>query len=241
MPGKQRDMQMNKHRWNVVLPATYCTEWQDGYGVRGWKLDVSLNDPAVIASTEETGARIPTSVFVHDIVDHHLCGLAMSGHRNEAIALHLLSERTGSSPIPDYTQMTEEDILPGQINGEAMQCFLPDNLVNEVPEEIRKDNVALIQHLSGKLGRAQLKKLLIRHFETLGKMGYENAREAWGETGLDFQKRKQIGLCIQELLEQSSTHLIETSPETLHAEIRLSNDSCCLAIAETGKEYYCTT
>ena len=232
---------MNNPHWNVVLPATYCTEWQDGYGVRGWKLDVSLDDPAVIASTEETGARIPTSVFVHDIVDHHLCGLAMSGHRNEAIALNLLSERTGSSPIPDYTQMTEEDILPGQVNGEAMKSFLPDNLVKEVPEAIRNDNAGLIQHLSAELGRARLKDLLIRHFETLGKMGYENAREAWSETGLDFQKRKQIGLCIQKLLEQSSAYLIETRPETLHAEFRLSNDSCCLAITETGKEYYCTT
>ncbi|MDX1336101.1 MAG: hypothetical protein R3312_09975 [Gammaproteobacteria bacterium] len=232
---------MNNHHWNVVLPATYCTEWQDGYGVRGWKLDVALNDPAVIASTEETGARIPTSVFVHDIVDHHLCGLAMSGHRNEAIALNLLSERTGSSPIPDYTQMTEEDILPGQINGEPMKSFLPDSLVQEAPESIRNDNIALIQYLAARLGRKQLKELLIRHFEALGKMGYANAREAWIKTGLDFQRRKQIGSCIQELLEQSRPFLIKTSPEILHAEFRLSNDRCCLAISETGKEYYCAT
>ena len=231
---------MNKHHWNVVLPATYCTEWQDGYGVRGWKLDVALNDPAVIASTEETGTRIPTSVFVHDIVDHHLCGLAMSGHRNEAIALYLLSRRTGSSPIADYTQMTEEDILPGHINGEEMMSFLPDKLVKEAPEAIRNDDIALIQYLSDKLGRAQLKALLIRHFETLGRMGYAKAREAWSKTGLDFQRRKEIGLCIQGLLELSSTFLIEKAPEKLHAEFRLSNDGCCLAMTEAGKEYYCT-
>jgi hypothetical protein len=232
---------MNNYHWNVVIPATYCTEWQDGYGVRGWKLDVALSDPAVIASTEETGTRIPTSVFVHDIVDHHLCGLAMSGHRNEAIALYLLSRRTGSSPVPDYTQMTEEDILPGHINGEDMMSFLPDKLVKEAPEAIRSDSLLLIQYLSDKLGRIELKALLVRHFEALGKMGYEKARKTWNKTGLDFQKREEIGLCIQGLLEESSAFLIKNTPEILHAEFQLSNDGCCLAMTETGRKYYCTT
>jgi len=229
----------NETIWNVSLPATYCSEWKDGYGVRGWKLDVSIHDPAVIASTEETGRQIPTSVFVHDIVDHHLCGLAMSGHRNEAIALNLLAERTGSSPIPDYRQMTEEDILRGDVNGEAMTSFLSKTLMAEVPEANREDGATIIHYLSEKLGRDRLKNMLVDHFKNMGEMGYQKARSSWRSTGLDFLRRKQIGLCLQNLLEESSSFLKKTAPEIAHAEIRLSNEQCSLLLTDSDKEYVC--
>lgn len=81
---------------SVEVSVTYRREWQDGYGARGWKLDVSLDDPEVIASTAEAGLRLPTSVLIQDILDHHLSGLALGGHRNEAVALHQLGLRTGA-------------------------------------------------------------------------------------------------------------------------------------------------
>lgn len=67
----------------IRIPVTYRHEWHDGFGARGWKLDYSLDDPYIIAATAETGNRIPTSVLVHDILDHYLCGLPLSGQRNE--------------------------------------------------------------------------------------------------------------------------------------------------------------
>jgi hypothetical protein len=225
--------------WNVTLPATYCSEWNDGFGARGWKLDVSIGDPAVIASTEATGQRIPTSVFVHDILDHHLCGLPMSGHRNEAIALKLLAERTGSSPVPDYVQMIEEDILLGAVNGEDMISFLPEPLLDKVPEEASKGGRSIIQYLSNLLGKETLKNRLIEHFQTLGEAGYQKARKSWDATGLDFLRREQFGLCIQKLLKDSSPLLTESAPEVLHAEIRLSNKECSLLLKGLGKEYRC--
>ncbi len=229
----------NDNHWNVRLPATYCSEWQDGFGVRGWKLDVSIGDPAVIASTEETGQRIPTSVFVHDILDHHLCGLPMSGHRNEAIALKLLEERTGSSPVPDYAQMIDEDILPGEVNGEDMLSFLPDTLLDQVPEVARTDGRSIIQYLSELLGKDVLKQSLLEHFHNLGEDGYQQARDSWHATGLDFQRREQIGLCIQRLLENSSQFLKDKAPELVHAEIRLSKEKCSLFLKDINKEYIC--
>lgn len=66
----------------TAVPVTYAREWLDGFGARGWKLDVSMSDPSVTAATAETGNRIPTSVLVHDILDHHFSGLAVGGHRN---------------------------------------------------------------------------------------------------------------------------------------------------------------
>ena len=68
---------MSDRPTDVQLHCCYRSVWQDGFGARGWKLASAIDDPAVIAATAETGERIPTSVFVHDILDHTLCGLAM--------------------------------------------------------------------------------------------------------------------------------------------------------------------
>ena len=86
---------MSQYASEVRVSCLYRRTWQDGFGARGWKLAGTANDPEVIASTAATGERIPTSVFVHDILDHFLCGLGPSGHRNEAVALLQLAARTG--------------------------------------------------------------------------------------------------------------------------------------------------
>lgn len=229
---------MNSHHdFLVSIPATYCSQWQDGFGARGWKLDVSIGDPAVIASTAEAGAQIPTSVFVHDILDHHLCGLAMSGHRNEAIALNLLSERTGSSPVPDYQQMIEEDILRGDVNGEPMQTFLNKELMDLVPAQSRTDDKSIVRFLINKLGIIPLKAALTDHFVYLGKQGYGLARLNWSATGLDFESRKSIGLCIQHLLEMADPWLENLAPEEVHASIKLSGQQCALVLEESGDRF----
>ena len=102
---------------SVQVPVTYKKVWDDGFGARGWKVDATIGDPAIIASTRETGLRINTSVFIHDILDHFLSGFGVSGHRSEAMALIQLSKRTGSDPGSDYEQLGREDILNGIVNG----------------------------------------------------------------------------------------------------------------------------
>jgi len=61
-------------------------------------VNATIGDPEIIASTRETGQRINTSAFVHDILDHFLSGFGVSGHRSEAMTLIQLSKRTGSDP-----------------------------------------------------------------------------------------------------------------------------------------------
>ena len=61
-------------------------------------MNATIGDPEIIASTRETGQRINTSAFVHDILDHFLSGFGVSGHRSEAMTLIQLSKRTGSDP-----------------------------------------------------------------------------------------------------------------------------------------------
>ncbi|HEB97490.1 MAG TPA: hypothetical protein ENI96_13790, partial [Sedimenticola thiotaurini] len=83
-------------RQRMRIPVTYRDEWQDGFGARGWKLDASLMESTVISSTAYTGEKVPTSVLVHDILDHLLSGFGFSGHRNEAMAVVQLASRTGA-------------------------------------------------------------------------------------------------------------------------------------------------
>ena len=219
---------MLKNKPIVSIAATYKSSWDDGFGARGWKIDVSIGDPMVIASTSETGKQIPTSVFVHDILDHHLCGLKLSGHRNEAIALKLLGMRTDSSPIPDYTQMTEEDILRGNVNGEPMKTFLPEHLVQQVPASLRDDDKQMIQYLKETLGESELKKHIIDRFVELGQSGLEAAQQEWLKTGLSFSDRKSIGLCIQKLLEGFDEKINQKDIESVHARFEISEEKCML-------------
>ena len=219
-----------KNKPPVSIAATYKSSWDDGFGARGWKIDASIGDPMVIASTSETGDKIPTSVLVHDMLDHHLCGLKLSGHRNEAIALNLLAQRTDSSPIPDYTQMTEEDILRGNVNGETMHTFLPDDLIQLIPQALHEDDKQMINYLKQQLGEENLKTRIIERFVELGNAGLPSAKETWQKTGLEFKHRKQIGLCIQKLLEQFDAEIETNNIESVHAEFKVSDDLCVLLL-----------
>ncbi len=108
----------------VCLGIHYRARWDDGYGARGWKLVANVADPEIIASTRETGAALPTSVLVHDALDHLVSGFASSGHRAEVMALAELARRTGCDPTPDYRQMIQEDLLNGQVVGERAAAFI---------------------------------------------------------------------------------------------------------------------
>ena len=231
---------MSRDDYPVKLPATYKNEWDDGFGARGWKLDATVDDPMVIASTAASGDRIPTSVFVHDILDHHLCGLPLSGHRNEAIALTLLGQRTGVSPLPDFAQMTEEDILHGKVNGESMQTFLPEDLLQQGPPKYHNDSKLLIGYLLGKLGEAQLTQRLVDNFSAIGLQGLPRATNAWRKTGLAFNRRRDMGLCIQQILQAADKALLAADVSRVHGVFMLSADRCALQ-SDFSQPLYCYT
>lgn len=163
-PAKYLHIESNRIR----LAVTYKKSWDDGFGARGWKVDASIGDPQIIASTRETGQRINTSVFVHDILDHYLSGFGISGHRSEAMALIQLSKRTGASPTPDYKQIIDEDILHGRINGETMRSFLPNDLADLLPLKKNMSDREIITFLKNKTGKARLNEILVRHFYCIG-------------------------------------------------------------------------
>lgn len=133
---------------------------------------------------------------MHDILDHLLCGLRPSGHRNEAVALLQLARRTGADPKPDFAQMVDEDLLQGRVLGESFQEFLPPELVNTLSAGIR-DGKAIVERLQAQLEAEVLRKRLIVRFFELGRAGTSKAREYYASHGLDFPRRGPLGLALQ--------------------------------------------
>lgn len=215
----------------VQIPVTYMASWNDGFGARGWKLDCSIGEPSVIAATAEAGQRIPTSVLVHDILDHHLCGVDIGGHRNEAVALIQLQKRTGSDPLPDFTQIINEDLMHGRVNGESLRSFLPDDLRRLLSDDIENDKQA-IAVLCDKLGEDKLRQRLLQQFVDIGHNAEPGAQQAFEKHGLDYSKRREIGLCLQGLLAEADQLLRERNVDQAHARFYIDRQQCELDIQQ---------
>jgi hypothetical protein len=217
---------------SAQVPVTYKKVWDDGFGARGWKVDATIGDPEIIASTRETGRRINTSVFIHDILDHFLSGFGVSGHRSEAMALIQLSKRTGSDPGPDYEQMVREDILNGRVNGEELVDFLPAELYALVPDNSTMTDKDMIAFLREQTGEDRLIESLVQNFFTLGKEGENHADESWKILGLDINKRTGIGLALQSLLGVIDQTVEELGIEELHGVISIDDRLVSFNISE---------
>lgn len=214
---------------HVTVPVSYRRQWQDGFGARGWKLDVSLHEPSVIAATAAHGERIPTSVLVHDILDHHLSGFAIGGHRNEAKALVQLAARTGSDPTQDYAQIIDEDLLNGHCNGESLRAFLPADLLAYLGNPVLDDRAA-IQVLVEQLGREALRARLVEHFFAIGEAAQPGVERHWFQLGLDYQNRAALGLALQALLAAADAAACEADWPQAHGRFLLRDRDCTLEI-----------
>lgn len=221
----------------INIAVSYRHEWNDGFGARGWKLDYGLDDPCVIAATAETGACIATSVLVHDILDHYLCGLPLSGHRNEAIALVQLAERTGSSPTPDFARMVDEDLLHGRVNGEPLREFLPEQLRAMVPAH-EEDGRRLIALLRQTLGPEMLREQLVARFHELGEAGAPSARQQWRKLGLDYLRRSAMGMALQAIIGQADRERLERSEAWACGYFLVGNHSCALQLTAPRPRCY---
>lgn len=209
----------------VPVPVTYCREWRDGLGARGWKLDVSIGEPSVIAATAEHGTRIPTSVLVHDILDHHLCGFGIGGHRNEAMALMQLASRTGADPYVDFRQIVTEDLMHGHCNGESLRSFLPRDLTDLIPKDVIEGK-AIINFLTGELGSSTLFDRLVKQFAAIGKSVQQQVEAHWQYLGLDYHRRTDMGMALQRLLTQIDTVASEQDWVAAHGKFVVGNNYC---------------
>ncbi len=228
---------MKQHDKGVEVFVTYNKVWNDAFGARGWKLNATVGDPEIIASTRQTGQQINTSVFVHDILDHFLSGFGVSGHRSEAMALIQLAQRTGSDPRPDFEQMIYEDIMNGRVNGETMQTFLPHRLLDILPPGKALSDRDMVEYLTDAIGKKSLVQTLVNHFFLLGSKGKNHAIESWSKLGLVNENAANTGMAVQSLLEKADYEAESSGVDRLDASIIISKKNCVL-IATSGKPEY---
>ena len=215
----------------VVVPVTFKQEWDDGFGARGWKLNINAQDPEVIASTAFAGESIPTSVLIHDILDHFISGFGPSGHRNEAKALTQLHQRTESHIRPDLEQMIDEDILHGTVIGESLQSFLPQDLLEYLSGNDASDKEKMAT-LIAELGRDRVRASLLNRFYELGEQGITDARKSWKNHGLDYSARTATGLCLQALLTEVDKYVSSQKVDRARGEFVVGNIYCAMRLSE---------
>lgn len=213
----------------VPVPVTWQREWHDGFGARGWKLDVSIGEPSVIAATAEHGERVPTSVLVHDILDHHLCGFGIGGHRNEAMALMQLASRTGADPRPDFRQIVEEDIMQGHCNGESLRSFLPTELAARIPAD-PQDGKAIIDLLLAAMDSEVLRDRLVQHFVDIGESVQSQVEAHWRGLGLRYDRRGAMGLALQKLLVRMDAQAREEHWGRAHGRFMVGDRECAMVL-----------
>lgn len=231
MNDRRRDPQLLYP--GVQIPVSYRTEWQDGLGARGWKLDRGIGDPVLLAVTAYTGSKVPTSVLVHDILDHCISGFGLSGHRNEAKATLQLHLRTGAEIESSYAQLAR-DIIAGGVNGETLSEFLPPGLRVLLPASAKTDRErtnALLQHM----GNVALIRALIERLWEFGHQGIPEALRSWSAQGLEPTRRSAIGMCLQGLLELADRHIAAHEIGVAHGMFIVGNQVCRLEFASVSK------
>jgi len=231
-----RDLRLLPRAWlrlgagAVSIPVSYHASWPDGLGARGWKLDANRDDPEIIAATSDASGAIPTSVLVHDALDHLLCGFAPSGHRAEAMALEQLAQRTGSDPTPDYRQMAREDLLTGQVVGEPMARFIGADLRHQLPPGAADgDNRTVVNALRERLGDEALVEHLVQRMTGLGRAGRPHALLSWRVTGFSYSRRTELGLRLQRLIERMDAWIETEALTEATGEICIGPGGCAFA------------
>lgn len=188
---------LNGENKKVQFDLTYHSEWQDGLGAQGWKLDVAINDPQVIACTAYTGEKTLTSVLVHDILDHLVSGFWLSGYENEVRATAMHGIRNGIEVRSSYEWMANE-ILSVKPISEHLSDFLPARISNEITAFKTNDEAA--EFLFDKYGVAQVRNFIVEDFFRIGLSGVPIALARWQQQDLSFYCMHSMGLCIQSLI-----------------------------------------
>lgn len=206
----------------IAFDLTYRSEWQDGYGAQGWKLDLAGDDPEVVACTAYTGAKTPTSVLVHDMLDHLVSGFPLSGYANEACATAMHGLRNGIEVRSSYEWMADE-LLNGDAPQELAQ-FLPPDFVAGISPRTGPD--ATPAALIAAHGRDRIKAHIVERFFRIGLSGIPVACANWQRRRLDFDRMHAIGLCLQALLVRAQAFVEKSAIDAARSRCAIGNTTC---------------
>lgn len=203
--------------------VTYHSEWRDGYGAQGWKINVAMYDPEVIACTAYTGTKTPTSVLVHDILDHLVSGFWFSGYANEARATAMHGLRNGIEVRSSYEWMADE-ILGAKFLKEPLIDFLPASITGSITALTTPEETIVL--LLENYDLADIRNHIVEGFFRIGLSGIPLAVSSWQDQRLDFDRMHMIGVCLQALFIEAQDIVMNWAAETVKGRIFVGNEVC---------------
>lgn len=216
------------------LRLIYRDEWNDDFGAQGWKLEAAIADPDIIACTARSGGKSPTSVIVHDILDHFVSGFALSGCLNEARATVMHGLRN-SIEVRSSFEWLIDDILRDPASDSDAQVLLAALL----PAPVRaccRSPAEMVERLKEQSGTAKMRARLVQRLIGVGLGGVRTAMTSWEQRHLPFERMADIGFCIQELLEKADDAILANKIALGDALLDLSDDVCRLELFTNGSD-----
>lgn len=211
---------------------TYRDEWSDSFGARGWKLESAVANPEIIACTAHAGGKSPTSVIVHDILDHLVSGFGLSGCLNEARAIVMHGLRNGIEVRSSFECLVDDILRDPASDSDARELFAA-----LLPAPVRfccRSSAEMVERVGAQLGTAKMRARLIQRLIGVGLGGVRTAMTNWERRHLPFEKMADIGFCVQELLEKADDAILANKIAVADALLDLSDDVCRLELSTNG-------
>lgn len=218
---------------SLQIPITYQDEWHDGFGARGWKLDCATGHSEMIASTSCLGGKSPTSVIVHDVVDHHLSGFGWTlPDEAKAIVIHGL--RNGIEVLSSLESLAD-DLLRESPPACAIEAFLPPEIAVAFDFEGSAHHTK-VRLLIEKFERDELRAMLAKQLHVVGLMGIPEALTRWHMIGLTVEDLPATGFAIQRLLVSAETAIDAQHENVANAILEVLPGRCLLVLRIAGRE-----
>lgn len=215
----------------VTVPLVYRTDWDDGFYARGWKIEGEMRRGAVIASTSTISGASPTSVPVHDILDHWVSGFSCHEWIGEAKAIVMHGLRNGIDVRRSLQAMAQEMAQGGySLRGGEEPLSAGGSVDADCPAraslrgERKRRSAAVEESFTTRVN------VLTMALHRRGLEGVGEAVQRWRWHGLEFGRMELIGRALQELLNAAECRLAKSKAHEAKGVVTITNQECCMTL-----------
>lgn len=218
----------------MITILTYKDSWPDSYGVSGWRLCDSEGRFPAFPSSAAVGTASPTSVPIHDVLDHWTCGFGWHTYSDEAKATVMHGLRNGIDVRRSF-ELLAEDLIVDQQPSEPIDFFVSHRrLVRDPGRENPSCNRETVIRTISQMGRRNAIAAASMGLRRVGLEGIGEAQCRWRKLGLDFSLMGHIGHVLQELLEEAESIVAAEKQEFIDAAFEITPDICSINVASVG-------
>ena len=182
-------------------------------------------------SSTAIGPASPTSVPIHDVLDHWVCGFGWRTYSDEAKATVMHGLRNGIDVRKSF-ELLAEDLIADQNPLEPIELFnlyrglLLGGALNPSREAFNR----VICQMGHEKAIASTSMSLHR----IGLEGIHEAQRQWQKLGLNLSLMGHIGLALQELLKEAESIIVANKHDFIDATLGIQISNCTIEVAEVG-------